>query len=191
MAESVRSFEVMTVAATLEQRVEQIQRAFDKFATASQHRFAREGVSEEVLAKLAAIEAFPQDYLLILRRVGTVAKWGLNDCAMIDWWVPCPIAEAVEGGACFYEVREGNFVRGKDLLLFAWDCHARVYLYDTTKKPWSVVSSDGLSLSFLNEEIDKTGTAENAGPFECDEDRCALEIIEDWVEFGRTLLRDV
>jgi hypothetical protein len=176
------------MTATMKQRIERIQQAFDCFAMDSAHRFRRESVSEEVLAKLAGIEDFPQDYLAILRRVGTIAKWGNNGCAMIDWWVPCPIAEAVEDGRCFYEVRENNFLKGQALLVFAWDCDARVYFYDTTQKPWSVVSSDGLSLSFINEEIDRTGTTDNPGPFECDDDRCALEIIEDWVHSGRATI---
>ena len=64
------------MTATMKQRIERIQQAFDCFAMDSAHRFRRESVSEEVLAKLAGIEDFPQDYLVILRRVGTIAKWG-------------------------------------------------------------------------------------------------------------------
>ena len=174
---------------TVEQRVKQIQQAFDRFALDSKHHFKREAVSEDVLAKLAATEDFPCDFLMILKHIGMVTRWGYTDCAMMDWWVPCRMADAVEDGRCFYDVREGNFVNGKDLLVFAWDCHARIYFYDTTKKPWSVVSSDGLALSFINEELDKTGATEDSGPFECDADRSASDIIEDWVEFGRTLSR--
>jgi hypothetical protein len=172
------------VTASINQRIERIQHAFDGFALNPKHQFDREAVPEGILAQLAATGGFPQDYLSLLRSVGTVAQWGLNDCAMIDWCVPCSISEAVTDGKCFYDIRESNFARGEVLLYFAWDCRARVYFFDTTQKPWSVVSADGLSLSFINEEIDKKGTVENTGPFECDDDSCALEIIEHWVEFG-------
>jgi hypothetical protein len=170
----------MTVA--IEQRVDQIKQAFARFAADSRHRFSQEDVPAAVLTQLSATEGFPRDLWLLLREVGEMFSWGYNGCQMIDWWVPCTLGFAAAEARCVYDVRESNFENGADLLLFAWDCDARVYFYDTAQKPWRVVSTDGLSFSFLNEDADRAGTQEAVTGYRCDdESRNAVEIIENWV----------
>jgi len=166
----------------MEARVERIKKRIDGYRGDPEHVFTLEPIPEQTIKRLRDLEYFPPDMLMILEQIGGMRNWGWAGCAMVDWWVPCPIERARTEGRCGYELDDSNFSNPSSLLFFAWDCDAKCHFYDTTETPWKVVVCDGLSLSICNQKK-SSGTAEEwgglASPWEEDDD--ALSVIERWI----------
>jgi hypothetical protein len=147
--------------------------------------FSIEPIPERRIDALAATPGYPEDIRQILSVIGNVRNGGHRGCALIDWWYPCEIPVANDQERCPYEVRQENFTNGSDLLLFAWDCDARVYFYDTRFSPWRIVAADGLALTFVNDQGPAyQDSKSDFTPFEPREDsRDAISIIEYWALF--------
>lgn len=166
----------------MEARVERIKKRIDGYRGSPEHEFTLEPIPEQTIKRLRDLEYFPPDMLMILEQIGGMRNWGNGGCAMVDWWVPCPIEIAINEERCPYELYDSNFTNPSSLLFFAWDCEAKCHFYDTTKTPWKVVACDGLNLSFFNQEI-SSGTAEERGGLVTpwDESDDALSMIERWI----------
>jgi hypothetical protein len=172
---------------SLETRIDRLKEKLDAFALSADHEFSLEAVSPTEIRRLQQIDGFPQDMLLILRRIGAMKNWGYLGCAQIDWWLPCKIDQAIKADRSQYCVREDNFSNGPDLLFFATDCDAKVYFYNTKMTPWIVVCADGLSLSLVNEGNslckNRGQWAKEFEPFQTwNEGSDAISIIENWAK---------
>ena len=167
---------------SMEARVKRIKKKIDSYRENPEHEFTLEPIPEQTIKRLSDLEYFPYDILMILEQIGSMRNWGWRGCAMIDWWVPCPIELASTQERCLYELNDSNFTNPSSLLFFACDCDAQCYFYDTTQNPWKVVVYDGLCLSLCNQEK-SSGTAEArvglVTPWEGDDG--ALSVIERWI----------
>lgn len=135
----------------LEIRVNRLKKQIALYANSPEHSFTLEPVATQTIERLRALEYYPLDMLMILDQIGCMRGWGHNDCAMIDWWVPCSIEYAKAEDRCVYELSDSNFTHPSSLLFFAWDCDASCWFYDITETPWKVVACDGLDPSIYNE----------------------------------------
>lgn len=174
----------------LSARVARIRRTLELCARDSRNSLEIQPVPPHVLQRLAATAGFPADMLAILSEIGEMRRWSMDGCAVIDWWVPCKIKNAIDEGRCDYDVRESNFIDGHTLLFFAWDCHAKVYFYDVNARPWNLVASDGLSLSERNVPNDPDANEPCPAVSPWEEESDAISIIESWVEWAERLSRE-
>lgn len=159
---------------SLKSRVDQLKMKLEKLYTHPDHQMTIETIPFPTIAQLKMIKYFPLDMLLILEHIGAMRRWGCNQCAMIDWWNPCTIRQSENEDRCFYSFPDDIFGNSESLLIFAWDCHAICYFYDTSFKPWKMMCADGLTCECYPELGEPV-------LYEADSDS-ALSLIENWVD---------
>jgi hypothetical protein len=131
---------------SLEIRVSRLKIKIENYAKNEDHNFILEPVSNQVIERLRALEYYPPDMLMILEQIGCMRDWRRNSHAMIDWWVPCPLEQALTEHRCVYELDDSNFKSPSSLLFFAYDCDANCYFYDTAATPWKLVVGNALQI---------------------------------------------
>ena len=171
---------------SFEIRVKRLKDQIDGQAKNPDYKFVIERVTPQAILELRALENYPPDMLLILDQIGCMRNYGWRDCAIIDWWKPCPIDCAKSEDRCAHELSDSNFTNPASLLFFAWDCDAKCYFYNTAVTPWRLVVCDGLELSLYNQDREKNPSGQMGGwdgrvdPWEEEGSGDALSVIEKW-----------
>lgn len=173
-------------------RVARIKNDLAACAADPRNRVDIQSLPASALDQLTNAPGFPPDMLLVLREIGEMQRWSVNNCAAMEWWTPCDIDLAKTQKEWVYDVRKSNFVNGENLLFFAWDCDGKVYFYDTTVRPWAIVASDGLMVALLNEEESSTGEDRNlnSAVVPWAEDCDVVSLIENWAAWAKSCSRN-
>ena len=164
-------------------RIDDLLELFNRVKALQDVDITIENVDPEQLQVLRQSDNFPEEMLQVLQQIGCVRDFGIG-CALIDWWVPCPITTANAEERCPYEPNPKLIANQEDLLFFAWDCDACLYFYDTTCLPWAIVVLDGLSLSIQEQDCaTENWNSYHPSPAETN----LIELLTNWLETASSI----
>ena len=161
-------------------RVQCLAQFFKEASQNPNHKIDLQKNSLKILQKSKYQAFLPEDIFLVLLEIGEMRSWGYSDHVMVHWWQPMSIAESRQNDLIHFNTEAVE--RGTELLAFACDCDATVYLLDTASTPFTVVCTDGLDAWSAMKNI---GTPDflPAGIWKLDSD--FLSVIEGWAGYSR------